>query len=142
MAALHPTGKERKAIRAQVREHLEYRYPQLPAIPHACGVGGTARAACKAANLFFNRPRDCRVLSARELHELLKQLKRPGRAELHLLLKTAPDRIHTLIPGMLVLDTLARAFQLEDITVSPCGVREGYLREHVLKEMPAHGQDH
>ncbi len=133
VASLLPSKEERRAIRSQVREQLDHHIPAPPTIAHACGVGGTARAACKAANLFFDRPRDCRMLSAGELRRLLKRLKKPTRADLHLLLKTAPDRVHTLIPGMLVLDTIARTYGLEDITVSPWGVREGYLRERVLK---------
>ena len=58
---------------------------------------------------------------------------RPDHDHLHLLLKAAPDRIHTLIPGLLVLDTVAQAYQLQEILVSSCGVREGYLHHRVLK---------
>jgi exopolyphosphatase/guanosine-5'-triphosphate,3'-diphosphate pyrophosphatase len=134
VSALHPTPKERKAIRAQVTKQLEEHVPQPPAIPHACGVGGTARAACKVANLFFGKFQDNRILSADDLHTLCKQWKHIGQQDLHLLLKCVPDRIHTLIPGMLALDTIARAFALEDITISPWGVREGYLRSKVWKE--------
>lgn len=134
VSRLHPTKQERRAIRAQIREQLARHVPQPPVIAHACGVGGTARAACKVADLFFDRPADCRILTAGELRHLLKRLKEPRHEDLHLLLKAAPDRIHTLIPGLLVLDTVARAYQLEDITVSRCGVREGYLHDRILKE--------
>ena len=134
VSGLHPTKEERRAIRQAVEEQLERFFPHPPAIPLACGVGGTARAACKAANLLLGRPRDCRTLSAKELRLLLKALKGRDREGLLLLLRAAPDRVHTLIPGLLVLDTLARAFSLEEITVSPWGVREGYLQERVLKE--------
>jgi len=72
-------------------------------------------------------------LSAQELRRLLKTLKKPDHDHLHLLLKAAPDRIHTLIPGLLVLDTVAQAYQLQEILVSSCGVREGYLHHRVLK---------
>ena len=134
VSALHPTGKERKAIRGQVRQQLQLHFPQPPVIPHACGVGGTARAACKLANLCFQRPRDNRLLPAQDLRVLCKRMKDPSQEDLRLLLKCAPDRIHTLIPGMLALDTVARVFQLQDITVSPCGVREGYLHSKIWKE--------
>ena len=137
VAQLHPSKQERKAIRAQILEQLARHVPQPPAIPHACGVGGTARAACKVANLMFQRPQDCRTLTARELHQLLKRVKEPSRETLHLMLKAVPDRIHTLIPGLLVLDTVVKTYQLEDITVSRCGVREGYLRDRVLREVQA-----
>ena len=138
VSALHPTKKERKAIRAQVLEQLEGHLPALPTPAHGCGVGGTARAACKVANCLFRRPRDCRTLSADELRQMLKRLKEPSRPDLHLLLKVAPDRVHTILPGLLALDTIARACRLEDITVSPWGVREGYLRERVLKGGDCH----
>ena len=133
VSGLHPTKGERKAIRAQVEKQLRRHQPDLLPAAHACGVGGTARAACKAADLLFRRPEGTRTLTARELRELLDRLKEPDRDDLHLLLKAAPDRIHTLIPGLIVLDTLARAYGLEDLTVSLCGVREGYLQDRVLK---------
>ena len=133
VSGLHPPKGERKAIRAQVEKQLRRHQPDLLPAAHACGVGGTARAACKAANLLFRRPEGTRTLTARELRELLDRLKEPDRDDLHLLLKAAPDRIHTLIPGLIVLDTVARAYGLEEITVSLCGVREGYLQDRVLK---------
>lgn len=132
VSRLHPKKAERKAIRAFVREQLERHDPHPASISHACGVGGTARAACKVANLAFGRERECRTLTAQELHRLLKLLRDPGREELGLMLKAAPDRIHTLIPGLIVLDTVVRTYGLEDITVSRWGVREGYLQDRVL----------
>ena len=129
---LHPTKAERKAIRAQVSEQLERLDPDPTPIAHACGVGGTARAACKVANLAFGRSQDCLTLSAKELHKLLKLLRDPDREMLGLMLKAAPDRIHTLVPGLIVLNTVARTYGLEDITISRCGVREGYLQDRVL----------
>ena len=132
VSRLHPTKPERKAIRALVREQVERHDPHPARVPHACGVGGTARAACKVANLAFDRSRDCRTLTSRELHKLLKLLREPDRERLGLMLKAAPDRIHTLVPGLLVLDTLAKIYGLEDITVSSQGVREGYLQDRVL----------
>lgn len=133
VSGLHPTKSERKAIRAQVEKQLRRHQPDLIPAAHACGVGGTARAACKVANLLFQRSEDCRVLTAGDLRDLLSHLKDPCREDLHLLLKAAPDRIHTLVPGLIVLDTLARAYGLEDFTVSRCGVREGYLQDRVWK---------
>lgn len=135
VSGLFPTKEERKAIRSQIQTALERHIQAPPAIVHACGVGGTVRAACKLSNLFFDKPLDNRVLPTNELHQMLKRLKKPRRDDLHLLLKAAPDRIHTLIPGMLILDTVARTFYLEDISASPWGVREGYLHERVLKKV-------
>ena len=134
VSKLHPTKEERRAIRRAVEEQLEQFVPQHPPARHICGVGGTVRAACKVANAMFDRPAGDRSLDRDELKEMLQRLKKPGRDELRLLLKTVPDRIHTIIPGLLALDTIAKAYGAQTITASACGVREGYLLARVLGE--------
>jgi exopolyphosphatase/guanosine-5'-triphosphate,3'-diphosphate pyrophosphatase len=57
-----------------------------------------------------------------------------SKENLELLLKVVPERIKTIIPGLIILDTLASQFQSETITVSKSGVREGYLYDKVLKK--------
>lgn len=134
VSKLHPTKEERRAIRRAVEGQLEQFVPQHPPARHICGVGGTVRAACKVANAMFDRPAGDRSLDRDELKEMLQRLKKPGRDELRLLLKTVPDRIHTIIPGLLALDTIAKAYGAQTITASACGVREGYLLARVLGE--------
>ena len=68
---------------------------------------------------------------------MLAKVQKPDKDTLRLILKSAPDRIHTLIPGMLILDTVAEYFKSEKIHVSAFGVREGYLYARVLGE-PIH----
>ena len=70
------------------------------------GVGGTARAVLKLARQRFD-------LGEREAAGLI--------------LKTAPDRIHTLVPGLMVLVHIIKAFHADELVVSRYGVREGYL---------------
>lgn len=140
VSKLHPTKEERRAIRRAVEEQLEQYVPQHGPARHICGVGGTVRAACKVANVMFNRPAGDRSLDRDELKEMLQRLKKPGKEELRLLLKTVPDRIHTIIPGLLALDTIAKAYGAQTITASACGVREGYLLARVLGEEPLEDQ--
>lgn len=134
VSGLHPTGAERKAIRAVVREQIQANTATPGPAAHICGVGGAVRAACKAANQFFDRSADCHTLTCGEVKLLLKSVKKPERTALHTLLKAAPDRIHTIIPGLLVLDEVCRAVQAQDVTASAFGVREGYLHKRVLGE--------
>lgn len=138
VSKLHPTKEERRAIRRAVEKQLDrYVAHRIPA-RHICGVGGTVRAACKVANVMFDRPGDDRSLDREELSEMLHRLKKPGREELRLLLKAVPERIHTLIPGLLALDTIAKVYGVQTLTASACGVREGYLLDRVL----GHGGEH
>ncbi|MCD8161420.1 MAG: phosphatase [Clostridiales bacterium] len=134
VSQLHPTKAECKAIQGEVEEQLRKAGVALRPAAHICGVGGTVRAACKVANHFFTRQPDCRVLTAEELRQLVKQCKRMDRDMIQALLKVAPERIHTLVPGLLVLDTICQRCGGTEITVSACGVREGYLHTRVLGE--------
>ena len=49
------------------------------------------------------------------------------------LMKTVPDRIHTVIPGLIIAEVLAERFHSKEITYSDSGVREGYIYSEVLK---------
>jgi len=42
------------------------------------------------------------------------------------------DRLHNIVPGMIIARVLAETFAAEDITCSEGGVREGYIRTEIL----------
>ncbi len=65
---------------------------------------------------------------------MLQLLKDNGKSTVQKILQIAPDRIHTLIPGMVVLYTVLKNFGIESVTVSTSGVREGYLYHKVMKK--------
>ena len=50
-----------------------------------------------------------------------------------LILKLEPERIHTLVPGILVLQHIAHLFQAQQLVISRYGVREGYLCKRILR---------
>ena len=50
-------------------------------------------------------------------------------------LKVIPDRIHTIIPGMIVLQTMIKHFGCEEIQVSPYGA-VSYTHLDVYKRQP------
>ena len=47
-------------------------------------------------------------------------------------LRSAPDRLHTIVPGMLIAHTLGDTFAAEDILYSDSGVREGYIWKEII----------
>lgn len=91
------------------------------------GVGGTARAVLKLARQRFDLDGDCRTVTRGQLEELVNLLTQGEREAAGLILKTAPDRIHTLVPGLMVLVHIIKAFHADELVVSRHGVREGYL---------------
>ncbi len=50
-----------------------------------------------------------------------------------LILRLEPERIHTLVPGILILRHVFHLFQAEQLIASKYGVREGYLCQKILK---------
>ena len=50
------------------------------------------------------------------------------------LMRTVPDRMHTLLPGLVIADLLTERFALSSIAYSDSGVREGYIYDRILKE--------
>ncbi|MFQ8758518.1 MAG: hypothetical protein ACLSAF_02645 [Intestinimonas sp.] len=72
-------------------------------------------------------------MTAEELRELYKLLKKDGRDTLRQILHAAPDRVHTLVPGLVILNTIIKAYGVELVTASSSGVREGYLMDRVMK---------
>lgn len=98
-------------------------------------VGGTARAALKLAQAVFQLPSSCRVLSAVQLDKLYRLLEPGGKRAIDLILKTAPERIHTLIPGLVILRHTVMSCSAAEIIVSQYGVREGFLCQRIQSKL-------
>ena len=46
-------------------------------------------------------------------------------------LKTKPDRIHTITTGMIILEAIAKFYDSKRVYISDYGVREGYLAKKI-----------
>lgn len=134
-----PTAKERKAIKKAVTDELK----KLPdefgkgAYPVICGVGGTARAANKLAIDMFRLPAEETSINVINLGKMIKILENDEKDSvpvdaLDILVRVIPYRVRTILPGMIVLQTIAKYFGGETIEVTEAGVREGYLYKFVV----------
>lgn len=138
-----PKAEEQEQIRKRIRQEFDRfkKAPEKPApasdgreisslhpdYPEICGVGGTARAALKLINAEYRLPHNNRQFSAGQLHALTEELCLRNKEARTRILRACPDRVHTIIPGLLILDALVRQCGGRRITVSRFGVREGYL---------------
>jgi len=131
VSGLIPTKEECKNIKKYVREQLRTIKPgELPAAI-LCGVGGTSRAACKLINDYFDIPLTNRRIEPDQMKLLMKSFYHEENG-IDRILRVVPERIHTVIPGMLLLRTIAKFYRCDEIVVSEYGVREGYLIKTVL----------
>ena len=129
---LWPKKKELERIRSTVAAALkEARLPAHRA-ERVCGVGGTARAALKIANDWYEKPAGNRILTPAEVRRLTKLLLKRDHQARKQILRHCPDRVHTILPGIVLMDALTEALCGGELYISPYGVREGYLCHKLL----------
>lgn len=128
-----PTASERRRIERRIDKELGKVDLPMEACPVVCGVGGTVRATCKLLNTWKKLPTSNRTVGFSAILEFLETVRPEEKESLLPILKSAPDRIHTLLPGMTILSKLGSVFGCETMIVSDYGVREGYLLSEVLQ---------
>ena len=132
VSGLFPTREERHAIRDEVEAELERAKTQGVRCAHLTGVGGTIRAAAKLCNDLSGADQSNRSIPAEEIRALYKDLKKGDQTTLRQILRIVPDRVHTILPGLAILNAVLKSYEVETVLVSPCGVREGYLLRRVM----------
>lgn len=98
----------------------------------AYGVGGSVRSILKIYNEVYGENKDNREMESDKIRKLLSLYETRKSYMVDRMIKAAPERLHTLIPGLVILCTAAGHFKIKKISVSKFGVREGYLIRHVL----------
>lgn len=97
-----------------------------------CGVGGTVRAARKIYNDLYDMPSDNMEMDTKKFLKIISAYKDDNKDILRRVMQLAPDRIHTVMTGMIILAAIAKEFKAEKIVVSQYGVREGYFYQRIL----------
>ncbi|MGB8455201.1 MAG: hypothetical protein WCD89_23080 [Anaerocolumna sp.] len=128
-----PKEEEREIIKKAVLNHLEALEIERQSYPAICGVGGTIRAAAKLGNHIFNLPKNNVNIEAGHIKNILELIRNNHKDTLTPVLQNIPDRVHTIIPGLIIVDTIMEYFHSENIIVSKFGIREGYFYERILK---------
>ncbi len=100
--------------------------------PLLIGVGGTVRATLRLARHYYRKPDDCHSMTTEQLDELCDFLCDGKKEALDLILRLEAERVHTIVPGILILRHVLHLFRAEQIIVSKYGVREGYLCRRIL----------
>ena len=103
--------------------------------PKLCGIGGTFKGAMALYNMVFSMDSANRTMKIGEIREIIHRFQRDrklGTREIAFLMKTVPERMHTLLPGRVIADVLAGRFGSDTILYSDSGVREGYIYKKII----------
>lgn len=130
-----PNDDERRAMLGEIRGvFTKSALAPFGQRPRIFAVGGTARATLAVANHARGLGADNRTLTLGTLRGVRRDLFRRDHDAIDLMLKRAPDRLHTLLPGMMILSSLAKRLGGATVTVCSAGVREGWVRYRFLGE--------
>jgi len=99
------------------------------------GIGGTFKGACALNNELFNLPAANRRLETKNIRTMISTFvsdlgMTPDMAVT--LMRSVPERLNTIIPGLIIASVLSRRFQSQWITYSDSGVREGYIYDRII----------
>lgn len=131
-----PTRREQKLICSHVQGLIDAEEIRTGrAFDTIFAIGGTARAAGKLHRALTgqSRPIDGYPLTCSQMDDLCELMGSPDLHGLRLMERVAPERITTIVPGLLVLRTVCLALGATQIQVVKNGVREGYLCRYLLK---------
>lgn len=128
-----PGDGSMKRIQRSINEAISENrlFPFEKRSPLIC-VGGSSRAVLVLAKKYYNLPAETRSLTPEQLYGLCDFLCGGSDEAAELILRHEPDRIHTIVPGIMVLRHICRLFEPEEIIVCKYGVREGYLCRKIL----------
>lgn len=136
---LLPTPEEAEEIRQDAAEAVAIVcgevHPERDGLS-ACGIGGTFKGACALYRLMYDLPAETTCMDPHRFGLILSHYitpHPPKEEDAVRLMLAAPDRIHTLLPGLILADALTSALGCREVVYSDSGVREGYLYSEILR---------
>ncbi len=136
---LLPTPKEADQIRKNAAKAAEIVCCKLPNMKGAiaCGLGGTFKGTWALYRKMYGTREDDPRMEQKRFGEMIAHyvsddpLKEEDAVRL---MVASPDRIHTLLPGMILADVLTQKLRCREVVYSDSGVREGFLYSEILQE--------
>lgn len=129
-----PTKKEICRIKKKINKELKNVDMLEGPYYILCGVGGTIRGTCKLFNEINNIASDNRSIDIKKLNDMLNHFSDEKKYAAQKIIKNIPDRVHTIIPGMNILELVSEKCNSEEIIVSDYGIRDGYLYTKLFLE--------
>lgn len=123
-----PTASELANMKNEARRALSAAFPDAQGYEAQpmCGVGGTARGALALyRGMVGEAPAE--GYETQFFYRVLRLAQDNPKKLSRRILKIAPERIHTMLPGIALLSAAAELYGSRTVITSPYGVREGYL---------------
>lgn len=128
---IFPSIKEANKIKKKITKKLEKENIPVFSTPRPIyGVGGTIRACGNISQEMFDLPTNSLIYS-KTIRSLKDKLLDKDKETINTTLQVVPERIHTITPGIIILDTVFSFLNASELNISKKGVREGYLSKNL-----------
>jgi exopolyphosphatase / guanosine-5'-triphosphate,3'-diphosphate pyrophosphatase len=127
VSKVFPKKKELKSLTQEVKSQIKAL--SLPGFSstYIYGIGGTVRATRKLAIALLQLPSETQELNLKHIQTLIELLVEREKETYLKLIQIIPERIHTILPGLKILEIVMKTFGQTLCIVVDKGVREGYL---------------
>ncbi len=127
-------GLEEKIEMNQVIDQYLREYGHPVKVKQMIGIGGSIRAVHMLVQELVGISRREKGFYRKDLKELLYMTEESEKDFIRQMLKRKPDRLHTIVPGILIIGKIMDYCGCEEILVSNVGVREGFLQKRVMED--------
>lgn len=131
-----PSAAECQAMKAEAERMFgQVRGLQQHCAPAIIGMGGTFKSACALYNRLYHCDRHNTRMDVLKIEQMISEFQRDiplTEEKTIVLMKAVPDRMHTIISGLIIADVLASRLGSSRISYSDTGVREGFICAEIL----------
>jgi len=128
-----PEKAELKAMKKAIKRALdEVMWDEFDPVTILQAIGGTARGVFRICRELFYDNMQVNIIQAKDIRKLARILEKSDTAKLKEIFRIVPERVFTIIPGVLILNEVIKRFGTVNIQLSTSGLREGYLVDKVL----------
>ena len=124
-----PTETEQEKIKQVILNALEKNKVNQIDIDNIYGIGGTIKALFKLYKSYTNKKKEFFIED--DINILFNKIKLNNKNTYIHLIKVIPERLHTIMPGLIILNTIFDYFNINKIYKSSNGLREGYILKHI-----------
>lgn len=94
-------------------------------------IGGSIRAIAKLHAIIHSSGKPLKYVEYQQLNCILDLYNTDENTFSHMAVKAAPERLHSIIPGLIIIKEIMETANKSRIDILKRGVREGYLLENM-----------
>lgn len=140
VAGLLPTEQEIQKMRAATSAEIKEKAGEFTELvfDEICGIGGTFKGTWSLYQNIIGKANEKEgTFAAENLNSMMNRFQegKLDEEDTLLLLRSIPERLETVLPGMIIASVLVDIFRAKRITYSDTGMREGFIYKEIIPNL-------